>query len=352
MPHTKYTEQCCQELAVAQEYSTDELVIPLVKIQQLARRVFDSFSYDDLNNGEIDGEFMTGVTVDALMRDFQSLRLSIGPRLRQNGKYSRQQIPKYRFPGPLICLSVRLKLEFDILSVRIHEVALHDRFWDLEGFDYTSNTSRLSNTRTKMLWNSIQGCKSLIRSFSSYYSSDIFFTTAFTISKLCYILIYLAKVVRFDLALIGIDSAEMTDGLWSRPRISFTQEIDFHHLTETILQKFSSLATTFVGPDGSHDAMWNLSFMVMILISGYEKEVGELQKAMLNSGVPSKEINLPPSRNGEAIALRSINDQGDRRVNDGGNFEASFQEQSTEWQWDSLDNIAWDAVLNDFSLYS
>lgn len=99
MAHTKHTEQCCQKLAVAQEYSTDELVIPLVKIQQLARRVFDTFSYDDLNNAEIDGEFMTGVTVDALMRDLQSLRLSIGPSLRQNGKYSRQQIPKYRFPG-------------------------------------------------------------------------------------------------------------------------------------------------------------------------------------------------------------------------------------------------------------
>ena len=86
MAYTKYTEQCCQTLAIAKEYSTDELIPHLVRIQKLARRVFDAFSYDDVNNAEFQGEFITALTTDAFLRDFDSLQLLLPPMLQQSGK--------------------------------------------------------------------------------------------------------------------------------------------------------------------------------------------------------------------------------------------------------------------------
>lgn len=86
MVYTKHTAQCCQTLAAAKEYSTDELIPYLVRIQELARRAFEAFSYDDVKNAEIQSEFVTALTTDAFVREFDRLRLSVPMLFRQSGE--------------------------------------------------------------------------------------------------------------------------------------------------------------------------------------------------------------------------------------------------------------------------
>ena len=86
MSHTKCTEQCYQSLAEVKEYPTDEMIQYLVRNQELAQRIFDTFSYDDVKNAEIRGEFITALTADAFVRDFDRLRLALPPKLQRNGK--------------------------------------------------------------------------------------------------------------------------------------------------------------------------------------------------------------------------------------------------------------------------
>jgi len=86
MVYTKYTEQCCRTLAEAKEHPTDELLPTFVQTQELAGRIFTAFSYDNLNNAEIQGEFITALTTDSFMRDLDQLRLSLSPNLWQSSK--------------------------------------------------------------------------------------------------------------------------------------------------------------------------------------------------------------------------------------------------------------------------
>jgi hypothetical protein len=79
-------EHCCQSIAGVKEYPTDELIEHIVRSQELARRIFDAFSYDDLNNGEIRGELIVTLTSDAFIRDLDRLQLALPRDLQQNGE--------------------------------------------------------------------------------------------------------------------------------------------------------------------------------------------------------------------------------------------------------------------------
>jgi hypothetical protein len=74
------------------EYPTDDLVPMLVRIQRLATRLYDTFSYEEVAHSDIQGEFATSLTVDAFMRDLHNLRLSVDSKFHQNGEYCIIQI--------------------------------------------------------------------------------------------------------------------------------------------------------------------------------------------------------------------------------------------------------------------
>jgi hypothetical protein len=68
------------------------LIPHLVQSQELSRRIADTFSYDDLNNGEIRGEILVNLTSDAFSRDLDRLRLEVPLDLQKNGKKSFQSV--------------------------------------------------------------------------------------------------------------------------------------------------------------------------------------------------------------------------------------------------------------------
>ncbi|KAF5008359.1 hypothetical protein FDECE_5402 [Fusarium decemcellulare] len=69
MPYTKYIEQTHQFLSTLKEYPTDELISLFVRLNGLARRICDTFAYDDLDNAEIRGEPISIATLQGFTHD-------------------------------------------------------------------------------------------------------------------------------------------------------------------------------------------------------------------------------------------------------------------------------------------
>jgi hypothetical protein len=86
MLYTKYIDQCCLVLLAAEEASTDPLIPPLVRSQQLAQRIFETFSYDDPSSGEIRGDGLISITSSALVRDVEHLESTFPQNFGMNGK--------------------------------------------------------------------------------------------------------------------------------------------------------------------------------------------------------------------------------------------------------------------------
>ena len=243
-----------------------------------------------------------------------------------------------------------LTMEHDILGLMIHEVALHERFWeDSNSSSEVPDTNTLSSVRSKMLWSSLQSCNSLAHTFLSYQDSNVFFLTSFVISKLCYVMVTFAKLMQLELVLASKDNSRTTDPQ-RRHLISIVKEAEFPYLATRVMEKFRNLATDFVGTEGERDAMWNLSSMVRIMISGYAKQTGEIQRAMLNAEASTRELEWAQAGDDRATGPTSFHIQETGYPDENSPLGATFLEQSTDLEWDPLENISWDQILDDFSL--
>ena len=67
---------------------SDELIWHMVQNQELLHRVYDTFSYDDLDNTAIRGELITSITTRSLFKDLDDLFVSVPPNLQGNSMHS------------------------------------------------------------------------------------------------------------------------------------------------------------------------------------------------------------------------------------------------------------------------
>jgi hypothetical protein len=86
MAYSKHMGHCCQSLLTSPEYQTDALIPHLVRSQELSRRVFDAFSYNDPSSSEMRGELIITLTSDAFNRELDRLDHDLPPHLRENSK--------------------------------------------------------------------------------------------------------------------------------------------------------------------------------------------------------------------------------------------------------------------------
>ena len=240
----------------------------------------------------------------------------------------------------------------------INEVALHNEFWNVpNSTSWASDANAPSIIRSRMLWHSFESCKAFIERFLSCRNPDLFFLTAFTLSKLCYVFITLAKLVQLDLDRMGEDASNPTTELRTPEadhslgrRMTLAKEADFFFLASKVLEKFTAVATDFVGIDGERDAMWNLSSMMRIIMSAYERQMREKQKPILNAEVSAKELEMAQDRSGAAIDPASYSSRETGTSGSDGTYGSSSLEQSTEIQWGLTDDIVWDQILDNFSM--
>jgi hypothetical protein len=74
-------------LVELKEYNTDQLIPSFVQSQEISRQIIDTFSFEDIHNGEIRGEFLTMLTANGFMRDLDRLQLDVPPDFKTNSKY-------------------------------------------------------------------------------------------------------------------------------------------------------------------------------------------------------------------------------------------------------------------------
>ncbi|PVI01627.1 hypothetical protein DM02DRAFT_524695 [Periconia macrospinosa] len=83
--YTKYMDQCLKDLDDAKEYKTDELVIQLVRIQQLTEKIFHFHSSDSPVDGQpAPREPSTMVRIEAFRVELDNLRNAIPSNLKSN----------------------------------------------------------------------------------------------------------------------------------------------------------------------------------------------------------------------------------------------------------------------------
>jgi hypothetical protein len=86
MRHTRYMVQCCQLLAERREHPTDGLITPMIELSELTCRINDYFSYDDIDNTDVNGEMMLSFTTLNFRAELDRIRNSIAVDDKHNSK--------------------------------------------------------------------------------------------------------------------------------------------------------------------------------------------------------------------------------------------------------------------------
>jgi hypothetical protein len=240
-------------------------------------------------------------------------------------------------------------LEIQQVRMMIHEVAFHEEYWnDSNHSSIRSTTSFPSVSRSKMLWNSLTSCKASVNAFLAIQNEELFYMTAFTFSKLCYVFISLANFVRLDTCWTSecisqpVGRQQGLDGPlspWqSIGTVSMEREVDFHKLVSQMRDKFMTVATEFTGPDGERDAMHNLAQRMQLLLSGYENQ----QKTTTST---AEQAQIDRSNHGSHAQETPSNEIGNDSMG------ASYFEEDIHLEWDSMSDKAWNRVLDSFMMY-
>jgi hypothetical protein len=342
-------DYCCRLLGELKEYQTDKLIPHLVRNQELSCRIADTFSYDDLNNSELRGEFLVNLTSETFIRELDRLQLEVPLDLQKNSKIAFPFIelpPVHKLLTQKVAL---LDLEFHVIRIMINEAALHPEFWTCANeSNQVPDLTSLSVARSKMLWRSLNSCKGFIHTFLSYRNQDLFYLTAFIYPRLCYVFITIAKLVFLDSDSRGVGWSNQSDTLdfhnrpWSMMNIA--KEADFQGLGKRVLEKFTTVATNFVGADGQRDAMSNLASAMRILMAGYAQQMNEIQGGLHPAETSASTVEIIQEHTSAAVdstAYSSV--QGLGNGSDSGTFDIGFN-------WDSYSNTVWDDMLENFTM--
>jgi hypothetical protein len=76
--------QCCHLLAERKEHDSDVFIQPLIELSELTCRVNDYFSYDDIENAEVNGDMILSFTTLSFRSDLDRIRNSIPPNIKGN----------------------------------------------------------------------------------------------------------------------------------------------------------------------------------------------------------------------------------------------------------------------------
>lgn len=84
MNYTRYMAQCCRSLAEGKEYASDEVITPIIHSSELMSRVSDYFSYDDIENADVKGEVMLGMSIANFRSEAERIRNATPASLKAN----------------------------------------------------------------------------------------------------------------------------------------------------------------------------------------------------------------------------------------------------------------------------
>ncbi|CAG9951777.1 unnamed protein product [Clonostachys rosea f. rosea IK726] len=334
MPHTKYMKQTSRWLSKQREYPTDELISYLVDVQELSRRIHDTFSFD--NPGNIDS--VAGSVTESMTRcylaEIDALQGSVPQVLMRNAT---------------------LALEFPAIRAMIQESALFDELWCGSDASPARPASIFPAARTSLTWDSIQSYKMLIKGLVEYPNEDAFYLTFSTFSKLCSVLSWLAKLVNIALGPPKSTADAPSDSLMaqsvSHPWASMVAgDVELRNLVRQAQHKLNCMSSDIVSESAEPDSMTTFSILVGSALSVYDKQLQEYQRSsqqqapvepLLNQTIPAGPVvgefpelylALPP----DAATLDFF-----------GNLMPQFWDDSAGFQLDAFQDMIWDRFLDD-----
>jgi len=82
--------QCCDAFD-GSLVPTDALIRPMIQTSELLSRVNTHFSYDDIENAEVQGEMILEISANSFLGDLAHIKASVSqsPLAQQNSKFTR-----------------------------------------------------------------------------------------------------------------------------------------------------------------------------------------------------------------------------------------------------------------------
>ncbi|KAK7228299.1 hypothetical protein V2G26_000469 [Clonostachys chloroleuca] len=334
MPHTKYMKKASRWLSEQREYPTDELIPYLVDIQELSRRIHDTFSFD--NPGNIDS--VAGSVTESMTRcylaEIDALHCSIPQVLMQNAT---------------------LALEFPAIRAMIQESALFDELWCGSNVSPARPASMFPAARTNLTWDSMQSYKMLIKGLVEYPNADAFYLTFSTFSKLCSVLSWLAKLVNIALgppkssADVSSNSsmAQSTLHPWAS---MVAGDMELRTLVRQAQHKLNCMSANIASESAEPDSMTTFSILVGSALSVYDKQLQEYQRSSQQQAPaePLLSQTIPAGAEvGGFPELYPVPPPDAATLDFFGNLMPQFWDDNAGFQLDAFQDMIWDRFLDD-----
>ncbi|KAJ4006465.1 hypothetical protein NW766_010555 [Fusarium irregulare] len=269
IPYTGYIKQSWELLGAREEYPSDILIAHLVRINELSRRICDTFGYDDLENTGIKGEFVSSMALQTLSNESTLLKSSIPPAIQNE---------------------FAIKVELYLLDTLIGEVSLHDDFWDHSGMANSlamSNPSLSTSTRLSILFNLLRSCKALNDAVIDCPDEDLWYITFYTTAKVCRTLSCLSNAGKIwpeifrdvGLALNSMNFSCHGTSLYDASTIE--RAADLEGEANRLRSKFKNLSPLVQNTGDEADIMFGFSDMIWAVFIAYDQARG-LDQGPLN----------------------------------------------------------------------
>jgi hypothetical protein len=87
VPYTRALARASQAFSQRPEFDSDLLIAPLVQSSELICRISDYFSYDEIEDSEINGETLLKMSTDNFSAEIQRLRDAIPESIKGNSTF-------------------------------------------------------------------------------------------------------------------------------------------------------------------------------------------------------------------------------------------------------------------------
>ncbi|KAF1935721.1 hypothetical protein EJ02DRAFT_415320, partial [Clathrospora elynae] len=172
LSYTRYMGQCCESF-VNSSMITDKFIPPMIQSCELISRVNDHFSYDDIENSEVNGELMLEMSTSNFRKELK--------RIRDSAARSTE-----------VLQNTTLTLMFSLADTWIDECCLHSSLWHTSTH---SDTSQSSLIRLRMLHRTMASATSYLKTLLQLPKAQLFHLGLQTWSSCFHVVIIICKLV-------------------------------------------------------------------------------------------------------------------------------------------------------------
>lgn len=168
---------------------SDVLITPLTQLGALLCRVHNYFSYDDIENAEVNGENLVHLSIGNFDRELSRIAESVPETLLQSNRKIRLLFDDIHL---VITCAATLRLSIRLLRIWIYESAVHDSLWNSSS---GPSTPSMTAIRSKTLFRCLNAVKSYLNTIITIPNGSLHHLSFPSWSAWCYTCIVASKLV-------------------------------------------------------------------------------------------------------------------------------------------------------------